>query len=288
MHDLVYELKRLAERHHEGSYSTQANRKAMLMQIGEQLYELGFKKLASTELKGRHINRLLKRWQDEGLSPNTIRNRLAVLRWWGEKIGNPGAVLAQNTAYGLPTRERVTRVSKAQALPEEALARVRDRYVQLSLQLQQAFGLRREESIKIWPAQADHGDALVLQGSWTKGGRPREVPIRTEDQRRVLEQAKALAAGGALIPPTKNYAQQLRRYEYECQHVGLHMMHGLRHAYAQARFLELTGFACPAAGGPGKLALTAPQREADYDARVMISAELGHGREQITTAYLGR
>ena len=26
----------------------------------------------------------------------------------------------------------------------------------------------------------------------------------------------------------------------------------------------------------------------DYDARVLISAELGHGREQITTAYLGR
>ena len=30
------------------------------------------------------------------------------------------------------------------------------------------------------------------------------------------------------------------------------------------------------------------QREADYDARVLISAELGHGREVITAAYLGR
>jgi hypothetical protein len=65
-------------------------------------------------------------------------------------------------------------------------------------------------------------------------------------------------------------------------------MHGLRHAYAQDRFLELTGFAAPAAGGPHREALTPAQREADYDARLIISAELGHGREAITAVYLGR
>jgi hypothetical protein len=65
-------------------------------------------------------------------------------------------------------------------------------------------------------------------------------------------------------------------------------MHGRRHAYAQERFLELTGFACPAAGGPTRAELTPAQREADYDARLVLSAALGHGREAITAAYLGR
>jgi hypothetical protein len=82
--------------------------------------------------------------------------------------------------------------------------------------------------------------------------------------------------------------KQLRRYEAQCARAGLDKMHGLRHAYAQERFLELAGFACPAAGGPSREQLTPAQREADYDARVLISAELGHGREQITAAYLGR
>jgi integrase len=160
----------------------------------------------------------------------------------------------------------------------------------MSLALQRAFGLRREESIKVRPHQADRGDQLVLQASWTKGGRPRDIPIRTLAQRDVLDQAKELAKlqSASLIPPGKTYVEQLRRYESQTARAGLSKMHGLRHAYAQDRFLELAGFACPAAGGPGREQLTLAQREADYDARVLISDELGHAREAITAAYLGR
>jgi len=43
-----------------------------------------------------------------------------------------------------------------------------------------------------------------------------------------------------------------------------------------------------AMGGPSRTQLTPEQREADYDARVIISSELGHSREAITAAYLGR
>ena len=65
-------------------------------------------------------------------------------------------------------------------------------------------------------------------------------------------------------------------------------MHGLRHAYAQNRYEELTGWQAPAAGGPNAKTLTAEQREADRQARLTISRELGHEREQITAAYLGK
>ena len=148
--------------------------------------------------------------------------------------------------------------------------------------------MRREEAIKIHPRQADHGDRLVLQGSWTKGGRPREVPIRTAAQREVLDRAKALARSGALIPPTRRYAEQRRVYERETARVGLSNMHGLRHAYAQERFAALAGFAAPAAGGPTRALLTPEQRAIDYDVRLIITEELGHVREEITRMYLGR
>jgi hypothetical protein len=65
-------------------------------------------------------------------------------------------------------------------------------------------------------------------------------------------------------------------------------MHGLRHAYAEARFLELTGFPAPSAGGPSRSQLTPLQQALDEDARLAISGELGHHREGITAAYLGR
>jgi len=64
-------------------------------------------------------------------------------------------------------------------------------------------------------------------------------------------------------------------------------VHGLRHAYAQARYRELAGFDPPAAGGRHSRELTPAQREADQHARRTVSHELGHEREQITAVYLG-
>ena len=64
-------------------------------------------------------------------------------------------------------------------------------------------------------------------------------------------------------------------------------MHGLRHAYAQERYEELTGWQCPAAGGPDRQSLTPEQRQLDGEARLTISQELGHEREQVTAAYPG-
>ena len=90
---------------------------------------------------------------------------------------------------------------------------MRDEHVRMSLELQQAFGLRREEAMKFQPSFADRGDHLVLKASWTKGGRERTIPVRTEAQREVLNRARRLAGLGSLIPSNRNYRQQMRVYE---------------------------------------------------------------------------
>jgi len=158
----------------------------------------------------------------------------------------------------------------------------------MSLRLQEVFGLRREESIKFQPSFADQGDRLVLKASWCKGGRARELPVRTPEQRALLREAHQLAGHGSLIPPARSYIQQRRVYERHSARAGLNKLHGLRHAYAQARYEELTGFPAPAAGGPTSRELSDPQRALDHQARLAISRELGHEREQITAVYLGR
>jgi putative transposase len=68
----------------------------------------------------------------------------------------------------------------------------------------------------------------------------------------------------------------------------IHRAHGHRHAYAQTRYFELTGHQAPAVGGPRSRKLTAEQKSEDREVRLIISAELGHEREQITAVYLGR
>jgi hypothetical protein len=205
-------------------------------------------------------------------------------------VGRSGVIPPTNDVYQLDPRHVAARVSKAQVLPEDALPKIRDPYVRMSVELQQHFGLRRAESILIKPWQADYGTLLVLQGSWTKGGRPRRIPILTPEQRDVLDRAKALVGHktAALIPPHKTYRHQKHTYTTCVAEAGLSTLHGLRHAYAQRRFLELTGFPCPLAGGPSKQELTPEQRQVDAAARMIFTEEMGHCRTQITTAYIGR
>jgi integrase len=142
--------------------------------------------------------------------------------------------------------------------------------------------------MKFQPSFADRADHLVLKASWTKSGKERVIPIRTEAQRDALNRARLLAGLGSLIPSNRNYVHQLRVYEGNTLRAGLSRMHGLRHAYAQNRYEELTGWKAPADGGPKSKTLSPEQRETDRQARLIISQELGHEREQVTTSYLGK
>ncbi|TDG12437.1 integrase [Seongchinamella unica] len=288
MRDLNYQLKILCRHSHEGSFETRVGRERQLTAIANQLHELGFRQLQATSLKQKHIKALVDYWQRQNLSPGTIKNRMSCLRWWAEKVNRRAVVATANDFYGIPDRQFVSDSSKAKGLAREQLDRVKDEHVRMSLRLQKAFGLRREEALKIRPRWADRGDHLHLKASWTKGGRERTVPIRTREQRALLEQAKRLAGLGALIPGGRSYIEQLRIYERHTANAGLSKMHGLRHAYAQQRYLELTGWPSPHGGGPSKKDLTPVQQQADQRARLAISKELGHVREQITAVYLGR
>jgi len=288
MRDLNYQLKQLCRHCREGSYATQTKRERMLTLIANQLHELGYRGMSAKSLKPKHIEALLEKWRTQELSTGTIKNRMATIRWWASKVDKRNVVARSNEHYGIPDRRFVTNESKAKTVTGEQLEKVRDEHVRMSLELQQAFGLRREEAMKIRPCIADQVDHLTLQGSWTKGGRERIVPIRTDQQREVLDRAHRLAGRGSLIPGNRNYVQQMRIYEGNTRRAGLHHMHGLRHAYAQNRYEELTGWKCPAAGGSVAKDLTHEQRERDREVRLTISRELGHEREQVTAAYLGR
>ncbi len=288
MRDLNYQLKKLCRQCREGSYATQSNREWVLSLMANQLHELGYRKMTPQSLKPKHIEALVKRWFGQELPVGTIKNRMAVIRWWAHKVNKQNVVARSNEHYGIPDRHFITNESKARSVTREQLEKVRDEHVRMSLELQQAFGLRREEAMKFQPSFADRGDHLVLKASWTKGGRERTLPVRTEAQRDVLNRARRLAGFGSLIPSNRNYVHQMRVYEGNTCRAGLSKMHGLRHAYAQNRYEELTGWKAPAAGGPETRSLTPEQREADRKARLLISEELGHEREQITAVYLSR
>ena len=289
MRDLNYRLKGICNRNRDGSFSTRSRRWKELNLMANQLYEIGYTRFKDPhKLKGRHVKALVGRWNAEGLSAGTMKTRMATLRWWAEKVGRESVIDPRNKAYGIGERRYVTNESKAAFMTHGDLDKVKDEYIRVSLELQRAFGLRREECLKFQPHFADRGDKLVLKASWCKGGREREVPIRTAQQRDVLDQAHRLAGSGSMIPSGRSYVEQVRLYERQTAAAGLHKLHGLRHAYAQARYEDLTGWAAPAAGGKAKGQLSVEEKAIDFEARLTVSRELGHGRTQIASVYCGK
>ncbi len=91
-----------------------------------------------------------------------------------------------------------------------------------------------------------------------------------------------------MIPAQRSYKAQVAKWEYATAKAGISQTHGLRHAYAQTRYQELTGWASPHQGGPARRDLQGEQRELDTRARLKIAEELGHSRSSISDVYLGK
>ncbi len=298
---LQWDFAQQLKHNRDGSHSTQANRARTLDLAARELRELGYNNLRAANLKQRHIKTLVEHWQKNGRTAGTIKNRMSHLRWSLEKLGKPGVAGVTNDQLGIEHRQYVAIESKAIAVDADRLEGVRDEHLRMSLRLQAAFGLRREEALKIQPGWADQGDRLELKPSWTKGGRPRSIPIRLDEQRQLLREAKALVGAGSLIPPARSYVQQLRLYERQTSEAGISRAHGLRHLYAQTRYLELTGRQAPAVRMSmmlrvdGEALPAIPEIPAngmheglsDRQARELITEELGHSRTEITNIYLG-
>ena len=286
MRQLNHDFKEVLARYpRERSHGTRRGRAYALDRTATTL-DRQFPRLRARNLKGKHVEFLVADWKRRELSMGTMANYMSHLRWFAKAIGKPNIVRRSNASYGI-VKER-TGKDRARGLPAAKLAKVRDAHLRLALEMELAFGLRREEAIKFSPSYADRGSKLVLKASTTKGGRPREIPVLKDEQRRLLEEVRALVGGGALIPAQRNYREQLKVYETQTRDAGLRNMHGLRYTYAQCRYEDLTGWKPPLAGGPPQSSLTGARGRIDKEARTIIARELGHNRREVSEHYLGK
>lgn len=284
MNDLAMDLVRLTLHNRDGSMATQANRRRGLSAAATDLYQLGFRVPKATSLKPKHVTALIDYWYGQGISTATVKNRVGWLRWWAEKVDKASIIPRDNAELGIRTREGDQR-NRAWSLPSNFF--LSDQRMALSVKLMAAFGLRVEEALKFRPRQADRGAVITLQGSWTKGGRPRDIAVRTFAQRALLDEARLMVGSNSMIPPDDTFIRHRRRLEHETLKRGYTNLHGLRHAYAQRRYRELTGWDSPKLGGPKVSEMTEAERAVDKAARRQVSAELGHARVAITVVYLG-
>ena len=248
----------------------------------------------------RHVSAAISTWAEKNLAPSTIQTRMSILRWLSVALGKRGLIM-EPSFYGLgpdrttrtyvATTDRSWSAKKVDAGEQVSAAKSLDKWVGQQVDLVRVFGLRVREAIMIRPALADHKTVLRVEEG-TKGGRMRVVPIRTQEQRDVLDAAKRLAEQserGSMCPNTRSVDSAKRRLYYVLgEKLGLNKKrlgctpHGLRHEYANDLYEEISGVPSPVRGGSPNF-----DRESDDAARSQVTGDMGHARLSITSAYVG-
>ena len=175
---------------------------------------------------------------------------------------------------------------------ERALQAVREEFGPKGgavVELARELGLRSKEASLLDAKAAceevkERGYITISEG--TKGGREREIEIRTPEQASALVRAaEAQGDDRAVMPAAENWQTwregELRDVrELVQEHTG-GGLHDLRASYACERYEGLTGHDAPCAGGQIE------DKDADREARELIAAELGHGRADVVSEYVG-
>ena len=243
----------------------------------------------------------LTEWVKAGqMAESTAQNYVSAVNTVMALARGDRAVAVSPTAdCGIGQRSGIATASKATGGAEhrDAQERLPERLGAI-LGLERHLGLRFKES-SLLDARRGLKTALaegaIRIADGTKGGRPRIVPVLRPEQLEALARAAAVQGKDrSMVPGNLRYVDFQRACHRE--HGG---WHGERHAYAQARYETLVGAPCPVAAGiehgrahhaflAGRLGLTPAQAKAwDIENRKIVAEELGHGRIDVTNAYLG-
>ena len=296
------------------SQKTMLDRERFYFKFWDDLrFNTTFKDADPRVLTNRQVQAVANLWAERKLSVATVHNYLSFLRTYAAWIGRPGMVRDVATYFGADShyvhRERTAKVDRSWiARCVEVEAKIRevtayDPWVGMQLELCYRFGLRAKEARHFRPhvavisrELANPRDAqhfpdckqFLRVRYGTKGGRPRDIPVQTPEQQELIERAlQSVAPGHYVGAPGRTAVQNanrfynvLRRFEITKAALGV-TAHGLRHQHANDRYEELSGEPSPVRGGAGA-------GDADGTARMAVSSELGHGRIEITDAYLGQ
>lgn len=294
------------------SYDTMNDRRAFLRGFFEELRRETPYKIEPRLLRGRHIEVMLHRWIERGLSTATIHNYLSFLRTFSKWIGKAGMVREPAFYLGPDSphahRHQVASADKSWTSAgvdiDATIAKVaeEDVWVGRQLELCAAFGLRPKEARQFRPHGAERTreqaitedaaaypecETFVRFARGTKGGRPRDVPLVNERQRALLQRLQVeVPLGGYVGDPRKTDKQNAHRFYYVIRKHGISkkelgvVAHGLRHQVANDQFEADAGLPSPVRGGkvPHAQRIAASHR---------VARMLGHGRDRVAACYIG-
>lgn len=284
------------------SYSTQATLENRFSQFVEWAKENGISRLEQVERED--VLAYADSLSLSELSAATQQNYLSAVNVIMEQARGDQEVRVTGKEAELEQRSGVAQEYKGNVERGDLSDRT-----QAIVDLARNFGLRFEEASKIDARSAlseaqETGKVTIENG--TKGGQAREVPVNNEKQLETLKNASELQGNDrSMIQGDKTYAEHQREAYRETSN-----FHAERHAYANQRYSELmreklgieikspvlsdkpegqkwSEYVASRAYEQGVSITPEMAREFDREARLELSEELGHHREDVVSAYIG-
>jgi len=233
----------------------------------------------------------------------TAQNRLSSVNRTMAALRGDQYVTVVSPSKALRMQRSTTRTTAPQGQDRAQTKRIVDALCERQLaraaaiaQLARTTGMRLREAILAnlprLKREAEHYGKINIQDG-TKGGRggataPRWIMV-DDHIREALGYAEQVLPHGSrnLLAPNEsylNFQQRVVRPARDILHThNLKGFHELRAAYACERYEQITNHPAPINGGRCRRL----DPRLDREARLQISYELGHGRIDVTSAYIG-
>lgn len=293
-----------------GSGKTQYNHKREALRFVEALRALGYGVERWDKLTNKHVAAVVNYWRSEQrLKLSTIKEYLSGVRSICKAYGN-SRIDADNNAFKIESRTYITNQDKR--LSQDVYEVVRDKLaagderqqrLAVQLALMRELGLRHEEARKLNPERCILPTGAIFITDGTKGGRDRILHDPSARQVAAVEAARPYVGryGNTMPEDTKERAWEAYVYR-QVKGLGIGRastgasLHGLRYAYACARYEQLSGFAAPclfetkaAFQQVARTVAGGEWEKRDEAARLILKSELGHGpdRDDVVSVYVG-
>lgn len=286
--NLEKQVNSVFKHNRQGSYKTKEKYQNDTKQFAKFLAK-EFRLQNMRNIGDKHLEKYIHYMQEQKLAPSTIKDRLAAVRFFHDKLDRTKHILSQNQKFELERRRfggvnRAWRDSEYKSFLKLCELRGNDRMASIAV-LARNEGLRIHETLKIdrnAVEKALRTGELTVKG---KGGKVRNVPLLQESREILRERMQEVERGQKLFVQTgekthlvikqcQNFINRNREHFQEersreqTNEIERITFHGLRHAYAQDRFEEFKN-----------------QGMNDFEARVALSNLLGHERDDVTRIY---
>lgn len=219
-----------------GSYRDKMYRLFVIHKVVNDLFAIGKVPPKWHALTSVHITELITFWRKRKIKPATIMKYMTVIRWFLKTIEHNLSEI-DNQKLGL---FRTSKSKRKTTVSLEILQNISNPIARVLLNLQINFGLTLSEAMRVVPEIHIQEEALWLTREMTSNSQDRFIPLRTEQQKILLQELIALTGQHQNLMNAQGYEAIRHAYRKALAEINLSYRQSYRYLYAQTVYQQLS------------------------------------------------